>query len=214
LKYLYDPPLVIKRLFHDFYWHTTNNKVLITFDDGPTIEATEIILKTLAEKKIKALFFCVGNNVQNNQSLVNDILAEGHLIGNHTFNHKRLTKINNLQAVEEIESLNALMKERFNYNVRYFRPPHGRFTISTGGILKERNLACVMWSLLTEDYKNDFEVVKFAVTNYLMKNSIIVLHDSIKSKNIIKDSINFITDEAAKNGFLFGEPEECLKQSS
>jgi len=67
-----------------------------------------------------------------------------------------------------------------------------------------------MWSLLTQDYKNDFETVKFAVRNFLRKNSIIVLHDSIKSKQIIKDSINLIIDEAANKGFAFGEPEDCL----
>jgi peptidoglycan/xylan/chitin deacetylase (PgdA/CDA1 family) len=214
LNYRYNPPLVIKKLFKAFYWNTLNCKVLLTFDDGPTVEATEIILKTLSEKKIKALFFCVGNNVKNNYSLVKDILDESHLVANHTFNHKRLTKINNAEAIEEIVSFNNLMKEKFNYDVKYFRPPYGRFTISTSGLLKEKKLKCVMWSLLTQDYRNDFETVKFAVTNYLKKNSIVVLHDSIKSKEIIKDSINFIVDEAAKNGYTFGEPEECLRQSS
>jgi hypothetical protein len=67
-----------------------------------------------------------------------------------------------------------------------------------------------MWSLLTEDYKNNFETVKFAVKNYLKENSIIVLHDSVKSKNIIKDSINFILDKASEKGYTFGEPAECL----
>jgi peptidoglycan/xylan/chitin deacetylase (PgdA/CDA1 family) len=214
LSYTYSPPSIIKKLFIDFYWNTSNNKILLTFDDGPTAEATEIILKTLSGKKIKALFFCVGNNVKSNQSLVKDILDEGHLIGNHTYNHKRLTKIGNAQAIEEIVSFDDLMKEKFKYDVKYFRPPYGRFTISTGKILEDKSLKCVMWSLLTKDYKNDFEVVKFAVRNYLRKNSIIVLHDSLKSKDIIKDSINFIIDETKKNGFTFGEPEECLRQFS
>lgn len=214
MRYIYNPPLVIKKLFNDFYWNTSNDKILLTFDDGPIFESTEIILKILSEKKIKALFFCLGNNVKKNQSFVNEILDEGHLIGNHTFNHKRLTKISDAEAIEEVESLNNLMKEKFNYNLKYFRPPYGRFTISTRKILKETNLKCVMWSLLTEDYKNDFKVVKFAVKNYLMKNSIVVLHDNVKSKDIIKDSINFIVDEASKNGFTFGEPEACLKQFS
>lgn len=211
MKYLYNPPLIVKKIFKDFFWHTSNNKILLTFDDSPTKESTQIILKTLSGEKIKAAFFCVGNNVMSNQSLTKEILAEGHLIGNHTFNHKRLTKISNMEAAEEIESFNNIMREKFNYDVKYFRPPHGRFTISTRGILNEKNLKCVMWSLLTEDYKNNFEVVKFAVTNYIKQNSIIVLHDSIKSKDIVKESINFIANEATKNGYTFGEPEECLK---
>jgi len=69
----------------------------------------------------------------------------------------------------------------------------------------------VMWSLLTYDYKNDLSIVKYSVKKYLRKNSIIVLHDSLKSKDIICDSIKFIAEEAAQKGFEFGEPEECLK---
>ncbi len=210
MSYIINPPLIIKKIFKDFYWDTSNNKILLTFDDGPTTEATEIILNTLSESKIKAAFFCVGNNVKNSQKLTEEILSEGHLIGNHTFNHKKLNKINKAETVEEIDSFNTIMKEKFNYDVKYFRPPHGRFTISTNRILKDKSLKCVMWSLLTQDYKNDIETVKFAVKNYLRKNSIVVLHDSVKSKEIIKDSINFIIDEATKKGFAFGKPEECL----
>jgi peptidoglycan-N-acetylglucosamine deacetylase len=209
LSYIINPPLIIKKLFKDFYWKTSNDKVLLTFDDGPTVETTEIILNTLSQNKIKAAFFCVGNNVKNNPTLVKEILGEGHLIGNHTFNHKKLNMISKAETIGEIDSCNNIMKE-FSYDVKYFRPPHGRFTISTNRILKEKNLKCVMWSLLTQDYKNDFETVKFTVKNYLRKNSIVVLHDSIKSREIIKDSINFITDEAAKKGFILGEPNECL----
>ncbi len=210
LKIKYDPPSIIKKLFNDFHWNTSNNKILLTFDDGPTIESTGIILNLLAQNKIKAVFFCVGNNVRNNQSLAKEILDEGHLIGNHTFNHKRLTKISNEEAVKEIDSFNNLIKEKFDYEVKFFRPPYGRFTISTQGILKKKNMKCVMWSLLTQDYKNDFNIVKFAVQNYLKSDSVMVLHDSIKSKNIISDSIKFVIDESNKRGFEIGEPSGCL----
>jgi len=210
LSYIINPPIIIKKLFKDFYWNTTNDKILLTLDDAPTIEATELILTTLSKNKIKAVFFCVGNNVKNHDALVKEILNEGHLIANHTFNHKKLNKISKAEANVEIDSFNNIIKEKFDYDVKYFRPPHGKFTISTNGILKRKKMRCVMWSLLTQDYKNDFETVKFAVRNFLRKNSIIVLHDSIKSKQIIKDSINLIIDEAANKGFAFGEPEDCL----
>jgi peptidoglycan/xylan/chitin deacetylase (PgdA/CDA1 family) len=210
LKYINTPPAIITKLFKDFYWQTTNNKILFTFDDGPTTESTEIILQTLSKAGIKALFFCVGNNIEKNPSLVNEILSEGHLIGNHTFNHKRLTKISNPEAGSEIDLFNTLLKEKHNLEIKFFRPPHGRFTISTQKILSEKKMKCVMWSLLTEDYKNNLETVKFAVKKYFKKNSIIVLHNSIKSKDIIKDSITYIVDEANRKRYTFGEPSECL----
>ena len=68
-----------------------------------------------------------------------------------------------------------------------------------------------MWSLLTYDFQGDLGRVKLAVKKYLRKDSIIVLHDSIKSVNIIQDSIKIILDTANQKGYEIGEPEECLK---
>jgi len=65
--------------------------------------------------------------------------------------------------------------------------------------------------LLTYDYKNDINIVKFALRKYLKSNSIIVLHDSNKSKDIIKDSINIIIEETNKKNYKIGTPSECLK---
>ena len=210
-RYLYNPPGLIKALFIDFIWETKNNKILLTFDDGPIPETTEAILKYLNEQKIKAVFFCVGENCQKYPDLVSSLINEDHLIANHTFHHKKITQLNEKEIIFEIDSFNNMMLTQHNYKIKYFRPPHGRFNLSTSKLLKEKNLKNVMWSLLTYDYKNDIKLVKFAVQKYLRQNSIIVLHDSNKSKNIIIDSIKIILDEASKNGFEIGEPAECLK---
>ena len=210
MKYLYNPPLLLKKIFGSFYWETTNNKVLLTFDDGPNPGTTEIILKKLSVEKTKALFFCVGDNVNKYPDLVRDILSEGHLVGNHTFNHKILNRISDQEKDYQIGSVNKIFFENFGIKLKYFRPSHGRFQISTPSLMKKYDLKNVMWSLLTYDYKNDLSIVKFAVEKYLKQNSIVVLHDSNKSKNIIVDSISFIIDEARKRNYQFGESEECL----
>ncbi len=210
MKSLYNPPRVIKNLFKSFRWES-RSKILLTFDDGPTTTATEKILTFLDQKKIKAIFFCVGNNIKKNQSLCNEIINAGHTVGNHTFNHQIITKINSSEAKEEISLFNTLLEEKHNYKVKYFRPPHGRFNFSTRKITDELNLQNIMWSLLTYDYKNDLNVVKFAVDNYLNKNSIVVMHDSIKSEKIIIDSIKYLLGKAEEKGFEIGEPQECLK---
>jgi peptidoglycan/xylan/chitin deacetylase (PgdA/CDA1 family) len=119
--------------------------------------------------------------------------------------------MNREESVEEISSFNSLMKEKFNYNVKYFRPPYGRFNLKTGGILKELNLKSVMWNLLTYDFENGFEKVKYSVDNYLNKNSIIVFHDSVKCGDIIEESLNYTIEQVSKKGFLFWESEDCLK---
>jgi peptidoglycan/xylan/chitin deacetylase (PgdA/CDA1 family) len=152
----------------------------------------------------------VGNNVQKYPELVNQIKAEGHSFGNHTFDHKILNKISIEEKVQQIFSVNNLFQEKFNIKLKYFRPPHGKFQLSTDRLLKKFELKNVMWSLLTYDYKNDLSIVKFAVEKYLKQNSIIVLHDSNKSKEIINDSISFIADEVRQNNYQFGEANECL----
>ena len=210
-RYQYNPPGLIKKLFYNFIWKTKNDKILLTFDDGPNPETTEVILKFLKEQKIKAAFFCVGENCQKYPELVSSLINEKHLIANHTFNHKKINKLNGGERDSEIDSFNQLILQNHNFHVKYFRPPYGKFDISTSKLLREKKLTNVMWSLFTYDYKNDIKLVKFAVQNYLRQNSIIVLHDNIKSKNIILDSIKIVLEEADKNGFQIGEPAGCLK---
>ncbi len=211
MRYNYNPPAVVKSIFKAYKWNTTNGKILLTFDDGPLLGNTRPILNALERHEIKAMFFCVGNNIEKEPELVKEILSRGHEIGNHTYNHKIITKLSAAEIDAEIDPVSRLMEDKFNYKIKYFRPPHGKFGISTKRILAGKNLTNVMWSLLTQDYNNDFKVVKFAVTKYLERDSIIVLHDSLKSKDIILDSINFIVDYANGAGFEFGEPLECLK---
>ena len=209
--YLYNPPFIIKKIFSDFFWDSTGNKILLTFDDGPNPGSTEIILKELKKNNIKSLFFCVGNNVNKYPELAKTILANGHSIGNHTYNHRRLTDSTKAESLKEIKLFNDLLSEKFNYRVKYFRPPHGKFNFNSSKIISESGMNCVMWSLLTYDYKNDFDIVKISVRKFLGKNSIVVLHDSDKSKNIIADSINYIVETAGTLGLQIGAPDECLK---
>jgi peptidoglycan-N-acetylglucosamine deacetylase len=210
LKSQYDPPFLLKQVFPGFQWESKVDKILLTFDDGPVSGITENILMKLNDFKLKAVFFCVGNNILKNSSLASEILKEGHIVGNHTFNHSKLT-VPGFDDYAEIDRFDELAKDKLGYDVKYFRPPHGRFNLSTGNLLKNKKLTNVMWSLLTYDFRGNPSLVKYSVVKYLKKNSIIVLHDSIRSRNIILDSISFIADEVSGKGFRFGEPVECLK---
>ena len=211
MKSIYDPPFIVKKIFGQFYWETTNNKILLTFDDGPNAGTTEKILSKLSDLKIKALFFCAGNNIERQDGLAKEIISSGHVIGNHSFNHKVLTKLSKEELLSEINNFNKLLMEKYNYKVKYFRPPYGRINLRLRKILRETDMKCVMWNLLTYDYKKELKKVNFIINKYLSENSIIVLHDSNKTKDIVVDSIKFIAETADKKGFIFGEPHECLK---
>ena len=211
MKYLYDSPGIVKKLFNVFQWNSSSNKILLTFDDGPIPEITSQILKFLNHNNFKAIFFCVGNNIKKNPALLNEIISEGHKIGNHTFNHKRLTRLGKEEIWQEISDFNIILKEKFNYDVKYFRPPYGRFNKAVINQVNKANLNPVMWSLLTRDYKNDINLVKFGVSKYLQSNSIVVLHDSLTTKEIIIDSLKIILEKVNENNFSIGEPSECLR---
>jgi peptidoglycan/xylan/chitin deacetylase (PgdA/CDA1 family) len=211
IKYFYEPPYLIKKVFKEFQWNTINNEILLTFDDGPINETTDFILTELNKNKIKAVFFCVGNNIKNNPSLCESILSERHIIGNHTFNHKKISTLSEEDLKNELNSFNEILINQFNYEVKYFRPPHGKFNLKSIKKIKELKLKTVMWSLLTYDFRNDFNLFKNAVNKCLKKNSIIVLHDSLKSKDIIIQSINYLVEQIDKMNFKIGNPEECLK---
>jgi peptidoglycan/xylan/chitin deacetylase (PgdA/CDA1 family) len=211
LKYYYNPPWIIKKAFQDFNWNTKNNKVLLTFDDGPIPETTESILKLLDHYNVKSVFFCVGNNIQKNPGLAKEILSCGHEIGNHTFNHRTILGLDKSEMIGEIVSCNNIAHKLLDYKIKHFRPPHGRFSLKLNKFLKKEGLSNVMWSLLTFDYKNNLNIVKFALKNYMRPDSIIVLHDSLKSRDIISDSIKATIDEVLKKEYEFGVPSECLK---
>lgn len=211
MKISYTPPKILRNLFPNFVWESKVDKVLITFDDGPNPNTTEVILEQLSKYKIKALFFCVGENVKKYPHLIKLIIAEGNTIGNHSYSHENISFTSKTKIDEQIKLCSNIIQKETGITPQYFRPPHGRFDFRTNGFMRNHQLKNIMWSLLTYDYKNDLNIVKFAVQNYITKNSIIVLHDSNKSKDIIKDSIKLIVEESHKRGFEFGAPSECLK---
>ena len=86
---LASPPLLIQKYYSSLTWRipVDDKKIFLTFDDGPIPEVTPFVLAQLKKYNCKATFFCIGNNVQNDIALYNQLLSEGHAVGNHTFNH-------------------------------------------------------------------------------------------------------------------------------
>ena len=150
--------------------------VYLTFDDGPIPESTPFILKTLREFNIKATFFMVGENVLRHHDLYNQIVAEGHQIGNHTFNHIGALKHRVISYVLNTNQANDII------HAHLFRPPHGWMRPSEYWWL-HRTYDVIMWDLVTRDYSKwlSAEDVVKNVKKYARNGSIITFHDSLKS---------------------------------
>ncbi len=199
------PPRIVQLLFSNVIWTNVTKEILLTFDDGPNSETTEIILRVLNKYKIKALFFVNGKNGKENFSYLEEISSEGHFFGNHTENH--LKNLNNLsigKIREEILRTDEIISH-FQNKTNLFRPPYGRITFKLYRILKSLNLKVMMWTLLTEDYLGDLNIVKRNIDRYLMEKSIIIFHNNPNAKNILHDSLEYLIEKLNERGLRIGD---------
>ncbi len=158
--------------------------VYLTFDDGPIPEATPFVLDVLKEHNIKATFFMVGDNVRKHPLIYERVKAEGHQIGNHTFNH-----ISGFKHSIKTYSNNA-EKANTYLNSHLFRPPHGWMRLTQYARLRKK-YRIVMWDLVTRDYSKwmTAEDVLNNVKKYTRNGSIITFHDSLKSIEKLKTAL-------------------------
>ncbi len=211
MKLFYDPSSIGKIFFPASVWKTHNDKILFTFDDGPNPKTTPKILDLLNYYGLKAVFFVVGENVMKYPEQLKQIVEAGHSLGNHTFNHKVITRLSEIEFNQQVEATNKIVEDVAGIQLNYFRPPKGRLSFLLSRKLKSFGLTNIMWNLLTYDYKNDLNIVKFALQKYLKRNSILIMHDNVKNLEIIEDSIRFAVKTAENKSLQFGEPSECLK---
>jgi peptidoglycan-N-acetylglucosamine deacetylase len=126
----------------------------MTFDDGPSAEYTPRLLDMLKARHIKATFFLVGKNVQAHPELVQRIIAEGHEVGNHTWDHPQLSKLSEAQATNEIEKTQDAIRAACGVTPTLLRPPYGALSKPEHiWIPQELKLNVIYWTVDTEDWK-------------------------------------------------------------
>ena len=154
-------------------------KVALTFDDGPSREYTPKLLDGLKERNVCASFFLMGKNIEGNEELVQRIQEEGHLIGNHTYNHVCLNQISARQAKEEIEKTSNKIYEITGEYPVFIRPPFGEWK-------KDLELSVhmfpVFWDVDTLDWKSkNVSQVLWIVDRQVHEDSIILMHDGYET---------------------------------
>ncbi len=173
----------IKKLFSNYVWNIPNNdnKVYLTFDDGPTPEITEWTLAQLKSYNAKATFFCIGNNITKYPEIFKKVITENHSVGNHTFNHINGWKTPNRDYLNEVESCQKIILEHSTGTL--FRPPYGKVSVSKSMKLRKLGYKIIMWDVLSRDFDTTYSPQKCLenVLKNVTSGSIIVFHDSQKA---------------------------------
>ena len=176
--FIEQPSKWLRWLYPKALWRMDENdhSVYITFDDGPIPESTPFLLKTLRDFDVKATFFVVGDNVRKYPELYQQIVDEGHRVGNHTFNHIGGARHSIRTYEKNVQQCDELIHSDL------FRPPHGWMRPTQYHRYKNK-YRIVMWDLVTRDYSkllSPYDVVR-NIHRYARNGSIITFHDSLKS---------------------------------
>lgn len=178
--YTIKTPSIIQRLFSRYTWRFSSSKkeIYLTFDDGPTPEVTNFVLSELKKHNAKATFFCIGKNVKCHPSIYQEILKQGHSVGNHTFLHLKGTKTKNDVYLDDTKHASA------HIHSRLFRPPYGKMKLSQSKMLRKSGYQIIMWDVLSGDFDRSITPEKCLenVLNNTTNGSIVVMHDSVKAK--------------------------------
>lgn len=198
--YTITPPQWLKLLYgRGFLWavKTNNKEVYLTFDDGPQPGVTNWVLDLLKEYNAKATFFCIGHNVAQYPELYARIQAEGHTIGNHTYNHINGLKSSNAGYYANIQKAKELIDSHL------FRPPYGKLRWWQAQWVK-RNFKPVMWSVLAADWDQAVtpEECFTNVASNTTNGAIIVFHDSLKAETNLRATLPKYLAFLKANGYV------------
>jgi len=178
--------------------------IYLTFDEGYEAGYTETILNTLQQNEVKATFFITAHYLNTALELVERMINEGHTVGNHTVNHPSMPSKTDEEIENEIMTLHQAVYEKFNYEMKYIRPPKGEFNERTLKKTSELGYKTVMWSFAYFDWDEkkqpSIDEAKKMIINNFHNGEIMLLHPNSKTNSDVLDTI---IKEAKNQGYEF-----------
>ena len=173
-------------------------KIALTFDDGPDSEYTPMLLDGLASRGVKATFFVIGKQAEAQPEVMERLVREGHLIGNHTYNHVDIRHMTESAAKEEILKANEVIAKYTGEEPCFLRPPFGN---GSSKLEKDIEMIQVLWTIDTMDWscKNESKICN-TVYREIRENSIVLMHDEYPST--VRAALSII-DKLQKEGYEF-----------
>ncbi len=169
------------------------NSVALTFDDGPS-ENTSKILEILKKHSAKATFFCIGKNVLQFPEITKQIIADGHILGNHSYSHSNIFGFfRKIGAIEELKRTDDIIYKVVGKKVRYFRPPFGVTNPSIAAAIKETKHEVIGWNIRSMDgvISNEKKILD-NILKKLRPGAIILLHDTKPHTNNVLEQLLLI----------------------
>ncbi len=200
-------------------------EVCITFDDGPHPLSCKSILSTLKDKKVPATFFVVGKQVDANPDLVKMIVADGHEVGNHTYDHVRLSKLTREQVYDQINECDLAVERATGLKMTFFRPPGMQYTDTVLSVVHQKDKIMVHWVIgakdfigtvpsdeLTSEQKKEAPITPDKVVEYVVKQlrpgAIILLHDN----PVTATALPRLIDAVRQKGFEFKSCKDMMEE--
>ena len=195
---------VAAKIIRDLTWHFTgkDDELFLTFDDGPTPEITPWVLSTLKDFNAKATFFCVGKNVEKYPEIYENIIEEGHSVGNHSYSHPKGWITKSQKYIWNVNEAAKLIDSNL------YRPPYGRIKPAQLNQLK-KDYKIIMWDVLSRDYDNSLKKERCFqnVIDLSESGSIIVFHDTPKAERNMKYALPKVLEHFTNLGFVFNPIE-------
>nr|WP_294785732.1 polysaccharide deacetylase family protein [uncultured Flavobacterium sp.] len=157
----------------------TEKKIAITFDDGPSLYTLEV-LELLKKYNAKATFFCIGKNIETHPEILQKVIAEGHLAGNHSYSHSKFFDFYNEDKItKELQKTDQLLEKFTSKKINFFRPPYGVTTPSIRRALKRTGHKVIGWNIRSLDggTKNQ-ELILNRIIKRVSPGGIVLLHDT------------------------------------
>lgn len=178
--------------------------ISLTFDDGPNPEYTPQILDILAENEVKAAFFVYGAYVDEYPEIAQRIVAEGHILGNHTYTHPDLSAISDEEVLQEIEWTQESIRDVTGVEPTLYRMPFGAGGPRVVRLLSD--MTSIIWNIDSQDWElQDEELIYNTVMTQLSHDNLLLMHDTNQAT---VNAVRRMIPEMKEQGFEFVKPTE------
>lgn len=189
--------------------HTTEKIVALTFDDGPDSIQTPKVLRILQEYQTTACFFCIGHKIKGNEMLLQQMVAEGHMIGNHSYSHSGLFPLYGLSKMKkDLQTCQCELERVTSQPMTLFRPPFGVTNPTIAKAVRQLGYTSIGWNIRSLDTQQSAPgKILDRIRKGLKPGSIILLHDRMPGSELL---VKQILDVLKEQGYTVVRLDKLL----